>query len=186
MTKKPVLTLDEIVASGGIDELNALAKRRREITSGIAKAINAEKAICETAKAQRLFKTTPLSDELKRLDARMTKFLKSHKRYLWRRFGKVIELPDAVIRYRTDAPSLDTPRSTSFVIDFLSAMRGGNRYLKWTPTLDRDAITHANSTLHAKLRRLGVWVGRHVIITIKSSDEDEPTTLDRRRYREKR
>jgi phage host-nuclease inhibitor protein Gam len=186
MVKKPVLTIDEIVASGDIDELNALARRRRELTSGIAKAINAEKAICEKAKAKRILKTKPLSDELKKLDTRMTKFLKSHKRYLWKRFGKVIELPDAVIRYRTDAPSLDTPRSNSVVIDFLRAMRGGDRYLKWTPTLNRDAITQANSKLHAKLKHLGVWVGRHAIISIRSRGEEEPTTLDRSRYRERR
>lgn len=174
--------LQDIAPSGNVDELKALTARRRVLLNGIRKAIQTEEATKAQAKARRVEKTKPPIKELKSLDSRLTKLLISRKRSLWARFGKTITLPDGVIRYRTDAKSIDTPRNTTSIVNFLRRMKGGNRYLTWTPSLNRDAITNSGDSLQRKLKPLGAWVGRHAIITIKSTGEDEPTTLDRRRF----
>ncbi len=181
MSKK-LTTLEDIPASANCDELKALAKRRRELLAGIHKLVEAEKVAIDHAKSRRAEKAKPLQKELKNLDIRLTLLLRGRKRYFWARFGKTINLPDATIRYRTDAKSLDTPRDTSVIINFLRHMRGGNRYLTWTPSLNRDAISNSSVSLQHKLKPLGAWVGRHAIITIKMTDDDQPTTLDRRRF----
>lgn len=181
MAKKST-ALQDIVPNGSLEELNALTKRRRDLLSGIHKVVGTEQKAIARAKTKRAEKTKPLQKELKGLDARLTKVLLTRKRSLWARFGKTIKLQDAVIRYRTDASSLDTPRDTTAIINFLRHIRSGNRYLTWTPSLNRDAITNSSVWTQRLLKPLGVWVGRHAIITIKTTSEDEPTTLDRRRF----
>ncbi|MCX6728496.1 MAG: hypothetical protein NTV39_01885 [Candidatus Saccharibacteria bacterium] len=178
--------LEDIVPTGKIEELESLAKRRRELLERICKAEKVEKDAIDRAKAVRAAKTKPLGKELKSLDSRLALLLFGRKRYFWARFGKTIKLADAVITYRTVAKSLDTPKNVAPVINFLRNMRGGNRFLTWTPSLNRDAITNSGESLQSKLKPLGAWVGRHAIITIKTTGQDEPTTLDRRRFPNRR
>jgi hypothetical protein len=179
---KSSIPLEDIVPSGDIGELTELTKRRKDLLKGVHKAEKVEMAAITRARAKKTEKTKPLQEELKNLDARLAKILLTRKRSLWARFGKTIKTPYAVIRYRTDSASLDTPRNTSAIVNFLLRMRRGNRYLTWTPSLNRDVITNSSVWTQRLLRPLGVWVGRHAIITIKTTGEDEPTTLDRRRY----
>ncbi len=182
MTPEPTSAAPRGVHGSVFEQLDTLVKKRRQLLEAIDVELAVEKRTVAKAKARRAEKTKPLLDELKQLDEGLTKLLIARKRSLWHRFGKTISLPDGVIRYRTDAKSLDTPRNTTAIIYFLRGKRGGNRYLTWTPSLNRDAITNSDSSLLAKLKPLGVWVGRHAIITIKSTGQEEPTTLDRRRF----
>jgi hypothetical protein len=174
--------LGDIYPSGLIDELIELTDRRKELLDGVREATESEEAAKARAKAKRVNVTEPLLAELKSLDKRLVLLLVARRRYFWNKSGKVITLPNAVIRYMTVAKSLDTPKDTSKIVDYLLRMRGGRRYLTFTPSLNRDAITNAGASIHTRLKPLGAWVGKHAIITIKTAGEDEPTTLDRRRF----
>jgi hypothetical protein len=166
--------------------LTDLAKLRRQLLSDIDKSLRTEAASVARAQARRKEQTKHQLAELKALDAVLTGYLQSHRASLWRRYGKVIKLPDAVIRYRTGSKSLDTPKNNDDLVAFLLSQPGGKRYLTVKYTLNRDAITQAGKSLRPKLRRFGIWVGRHATITITSTGQAEPTTLARRRYRERR
>lgn len=182
---RPEATLDEIAPTGNTKELEALTLRRRQLLDVIRSAQEVERAAITKARAERTDITDPAGLELTALDSRLGKLLKSKKRYFWARSGRTITLPDAVITYRTYPRSLDVPRVTTNVVDFLCGMNGGNHYLNWAASLNKDAITNSNDKLLRKLRPFGVWAGRHEIIAIRSTGQDEPTMLDRRRFKER-
>lgn len=176
------IPLADIPKSGDYDELKALIRRRRVLRNEVRRAEKVEKNAIERARAKRVEKTKPLQKELRSLDSRLAKHVVTHRRSLLHRFGSVIRFPDAVIRLRTDAKSLDTPRDVSDIINKLLNTRGGRKYLTFTPTLNREALANAGESMLRKLKPFGVNVSKHSFITIKMTGEVEPTTLDRRRF----
>lgn len=185
MTKEPEITLDEIAPSGNVKELKALTKRRLQLLNVIKAADEVERAAIDQAMVERAKTTKPAEEELTALDSRLGNLTKNHRRKFLAKFGRTITLPDAVITYRIYPRSLDVPKFTMGVIDFLRDMSGGDRYLNWTASLNKDAITNSNDKLLRKLRPFGVWAGRHEIIAIRSTGKNEPTALDRRRFKER-
>jgi hypothetical protein len=178
-----MITVENITPSNDLNELKALVKLRCEILDEIRSADEIEKAAIAKAKADKAEQTKFSLEQIDILDSRLTKLLISRKKSLTARFGKTITLPGGVIRYRIDAKSLETPKAVVAIINFLLGVRGGKRYLTFTPTLNRDAITNAGESLHRKLWPFGAWVGKHATISIKSTGESGPKTLDSRRYR---
>jgi phage host-nuclease inhibitor protein Gam len=178
-----LFTLGEIPRTGDDNELKALVARRDEVLKSAARL----EAVSADAQAQirALYQSAaaPINGELSVIAERLTWFVVNRRRSLMSRLGKVISFPGGTIRYRVDQKSLDTPRVTTAIVNFLLVMRGGKRYLTVKWSLNRDALTHASEHVLAKLRPLGVRVVRHEHITVKSDSQDEPTTLVRRPYR---
>jgi phage host-nuclease inhibitor protein Gam len=170
--------LEEIVQTGDIKELNELARRRKDLLKVVRRAEKVEAAAIARARAKKAEKTKPLTSELKDLDTRILKL--AQKRSVQAKNGKTIKLHDAVIRCFIAAPSLDTPRNTDPIVEHLKLMRRGNKFLTWTPSLNRDAITQSSPWTKRLLRPLGVRVRRHAFVTIKMNGDKDPTTLDRR------
>lgn len=182
-TQLALLTLGDIPPTGDVQELRALVARRDALLSEVAE-VNALFAQDQAELLSRRDQARqPCLDDLSALDDRLKRLLVDHRRHFMNRFGKVINLPGGTIRYRVDAKSLDTPKVTTAIVNFLFLMRGGKKYLTVKWSLNRDALAHATEYVLAKLRPLGVRVVRHEHITIKSDCQDEPTTLVRRPYR---
>jgi hypothetical protein len=184
VAEESIVSFEGIEQTGDIDELKALVKRRRQLDDSLRKADAAEKRVVDRAAQRKKLVTAAPLEERKALDLRLTKLLITRKRRFWAAFGKVIKLPDGEVRYRLDDKSLDTPKSTAAIIAFLLTRRGGKDFITFKPSLNRDAITQAGESLHRSLKPFGAWVGKHSFITVKTKGEQDPTILDRRRYRE--
>jgi hypothetical protein len=174
---------DDIPETDDVDEIKALLKFRHGITAFLQQEEKKEKASVARAKARRIENSRVRLSELESVDIRLTQLLVQKKRFLWSRHGKTIRFPGGTIRYVVNAKSLDTPKNTSPIITALLAIRSGKKFVTMTPKLDRDGLANsASEELIRKLKPLGVWVGKHSLISVKSDGEEDPTILVRRRY----
>jgi len=170
----------DIAQTGDINELNELARRRKDLLKVVRRAEKVQAAAIARARAKKVEKTKPSIGELKKLDERILKIVQ--KRSVQAKHGKTVKLEDAVIRCFIAAPSLDTPRNTDPIVERILNMRSGKKLLTMTPSLNRDAITQSSDWTKRILRPLGAKVRRHAFVTIKMNGDKDPTTLERRPY----
>jgi hypothetical protein len=109
-------------------------------------------------------------------------YIHPRRRHILRRHGRTIKRDHGLIKYRVIGRSLDTPKNEKPIVAALLAMRGGKRYLTVTYTLNRDALAAANPSVMSKLRRFGVWAGRHENLSIQADGEAKPTVVRHNRF----
>ncbi len=120
------------------------------------------------------------------IDEGLRDFLSKYRRTLTRRLSQTIVREHGEVKYRVLSKALDLPKNVKPIIARLKARRGGKKFLTFTVSLNKDALTQGSAEVLRDLRPLGVVVARHLHITVKSPQEDDPTTLVRRVYRERR
>jgi len=145
-----------------------------------------------TDKAKKLYDeevgTAP--SEVTTLLAELSAFLVKSRTVLIRRFKKqVIERPMGTVKFVYDEPEMEWPKDEKPVIEAIENRLDGLPFLTVKTTLNKKAIAQAvarsnPSDLYAELRRLKVWRGPHVLISMKSASMQGFLNLEKLRYNE--
>ena len=165
-----------------MEQYTALTEREKAARVDEKQVINAVQAL--TARV-----IDPLIQEKLAIRAALQVYFTTNRKSVLAKFGRTIEFAEGTIKFRVIPKSLELPKDPKPIVQWLLHFRGAKkRYLHATYTLNKEALAHANQRLLSLLHALWpeFWAGRHEIVSFKPVGEEDPITIARRRYPERR
>lgn len=173
----PPTSMEDIDALLGLSgELLELEKRAIENDTIAKAAISAQTAAI----------VDPIRIKRAAIDEAIADYQLKHRKNILARFGRTIKLSNGVIKWRIVPRSVEVPKDTKPIVNFLKNRRNGRKVLRQIWALDKEALANADSRLLRQLNRnfTGFWAGKHEHVMIQPRGEDKARTVAQRRYRE--
>lgn len=129
----------------------------------------------------------PIDAQDAAIDAALTVYLLRRRKSLLGRFGKTIRLGHGVVTWVVKARSVDTRKDVTDAINYLRSHPDGEKYLTRTTTLNKEALSASTDVnLLRALRRRGLRVSKHELLSVKPEGFTRPIALSRRLYPRRR
>jgi hypothetical protein len=119
--------------------------------------------------------------ELLEIQEKLTSFLVQRRPILIRRLKKVIKRPAGEVKFVEKAPEMEWPKDESGVIKLIENRQDGLKYLVYKPSLNKKAIREGPAELLLALRHEGVWLGKHLHVSLQTTSMAKSLELVKRR-----
>lgn len=185
MTEESAPNEVEVPIPENMEGVRKLLKRYTVLTTRENDALADEQKVVDAARLLTLKVVDPLMREKRAILTALSVYFTTNRKSVLAKFSRTIELPEGTIKFRVIPKSLEVPRDTKPIIEWLLKLRGAKtKYLTVTYTLNKEALTQANARLLSRLHRRypQFWAGRHENVSIKPLGEKDPITIARRRY----